>query len=465
MRSPIEANRAARLSMRWAAAHPTMTVALLALGAGCRPQPAAMRNDRPLIVVVSGDTAGWIVPCGCTTNQSGGLPRRATYLAGLPVEAQVIVADAGGAPAGRSYYDLVKFEAILRGEMAMGIAAHNLGAAEIAIGPAHLRDLAQRLKFPFVSTNIVAGDGQPLAEPMRVIRNGSRSVAIFGVISPKFAAPDVRIGPPREAVLRALRQSELKTPAVIVLAYVPEEELQPLAESLPEADAIVGGPTGQTVSPRYCGPTLVLSATRQGKFLARLDAPSASASQRWSGSIVELTGQFADEKAQMENVAQFRKDLGRLDIAAKQTDFSPLSTRSTPPDYRIAGTASCGGCHKAECKIWESSAHARAWNSLVGHAAQTDPDCQRCHATGYGLPGGFESAARSISLVNVGCEDCHGPSQGHVHEPKVHTTYFAQAANRCAACHDRENSPRFEFTGYWEKIRHGKPRESEEQKP
>ena len=36
--------------------------------------------ERPLAIVVSADTAGWIIPCGCTTNQSGGLARRATYL-------------------------------------------------------------------------------------------------------------------------------------------------------------------------------------------------------------------------------------------------------------------------------------------------------------------------------------------------------------------------------------------------
>ena len=35
------------------------------------------------MVVVSGDSAGWITPCGCTSNQSGGLLRRGSYLDGL----------------------------------------------------------------------------------------------------------------------------------------------------------------------------------------------------------------------------------------------------------------------------------------------------------------------------------------------------------------------------------------------
>ena len=46
-------------------------------------------------------------------------------------EAIDVLLDAGGAPAGTTPYHRVKFEAILRGEMAMGIAAHNLGGPEL----------------------------------------------------------------------------------------------------------------------------------------------------------------------------------------------------------------------------------------------------------------------------------------------------------------------------------------------
>ena len=87
-----------------------------ALVIGCRPSSV----ERPLVVVVSGDTAGWIVPCGCTSNQSGGLPRRAAYVEGLREQAEVILADVGGAPHGTSPYDRAKFEAILRGELTDG---------------------------------------------------------------------------------------------------------------------------------------------------------------------------------------------------------------------------------------------------------------------------------------------------------------------------------------------------------
>ena len=89
---------------------------------------------RRVALIVSGDTAGWIMPCGCTANQSGGLSRRGTFVRRARADHAVVLADAGGAPGGTSPYERLKFEAILAGERAMGIAAHNLGAPEAALG-------------------------------------------------------------------------------------------------------------------------------------------------------------------------------------------------------------------------------------------------------------------------------------------------------------------------------------------
>jgi len=69
---------------------------------GCdRSSPPAKTSAA---IVVSGDTTGWIVPCGCTANQSGGLLRRGAFLRRLRTEADVLYTDAGGAPAGTSPY-------------------------------------------------------------------------------------------------------------------------------------------------------------------------------------------------------------------------------------------------------------------------------------------------------------------------------------------------------------------------
>jgi len=181
----------------------------------------------------------------------------------------------------------------------MGVAAHNVGAAEAALGPDYLRDVAARLEVPFVSANVRSPDGRLVAEPLRIVRAGGRRVALVGVLDPKMAGPGVRVDPPREAILQALQAAAGRYDVAIVLAYLPREGLRNLATELPEVDAVVGGPTGQPMEPERVGTVLVVSATNKGKFLARLDAPPAGSprtrSAGWSAEIVPMHEQWPDE--------------------------------------------------------------------------------------------------------------------------------------------------------------------------
>ena len=76
----------------------------------------------PVTFLVSCDTNGWIVPCGCSTKQSGGLLRRGTLVDRLKLQNEVVVLDVGGAAAGVSDYHRTKFESILDGELMMGLS-------------------------------------------------------------------------------------------------------------------------------------------------------------------------------------------------------------------------------------------------------------------------------------------------------------------------------------------------------
>jgi hypothetical protein len=413
------------------------------------------RKEKPatVTVLISGDTAGWIVPCGCTTNQSGGLPRRGTLVERFRRQGDLLVLDAGGAVQGDSPYDRMKFEAILQGEKAMGLAAHNLGKAEVQFGPAYLREVARRLDVPFVSTNTIDTEGKSLAEPCRTAVVGAFRVAVLGVISPQYATRSVRVSPPRQALLEQLGMLRGKYDAAVVLAYLPEEELRALAESLPEADVVAGGPTGQPIQPQNRGPTLLVSATRQGKFAARLSRNPADG--HWTGRIIELSESFADDPQQVENVKKFRTALAKRDVPAADTAFGKTLSGAMPPEYRIAGSESCRECHEEDYLLWKKSKHAQAWETLRAKDGQRDPECQRCHVQGYGLPGGFVSAGRSADRVNVGCEDCHGPSAAHCRKTEIPTGWADNAKQKCIVCHDDENSPKFDYDTYWEKIRHG----------
>ncbi len=205
--------------------------------AGCgRSSPPT----KPALIVISGDTDGWIVPCGCTANQSGGLLRRGTYLNDLRKTADLIYADAGGATSGDSPYQQAKLEAILRGEKIMGITAHNLGKSELVFGPDALRDLATKTGVTFISANTRAADGQPLAPPLIIVPLNGRRIALIGVVDPTYATKQITVDDPRSAIKSAIVSHKGEFDSLIVLAYMPQDELSKLADALPEADAVVG---------------------------------------------------------------------------------------------------------------------------------------------------------------------------------------------------------------------------------
>lgn len=425
---------------------------------GC-PRASQTSAERllPLAVIASGDTAGWIVPCGCTSKQDGGLLRRASYVETARETQNVVLVDVGGAPGGTSLYEQAKFAAILRGERTMGLVAHNLGAAEAALGADALHKLAQQTEAPFVSCNVRDGAGRLIAEPLRVVESAGRKIAIAGVLSPMYAAGELKIEEPHGAILFALaerRQSngDENFDAIVVLAYLPEDELAELAAGLPEADLVLGGPTRQPVAPRTSGPTTWASATNKGKFLVHLALKTGERSG-WQGEVVELSENWPDDERQYENLARFRAELEKRDFAAGETGLVPDLPADAPADFRVAGTAACCKCHADDCRAWDDSGHAAAWATLVEKRSQFDPYCQQCHTTGYGLPGGFASVARGAERTAVGCESCHGPSQAHAEREQIKTSYLAR--DRCIRCHDRENSPDFEFEAYWPQIEHG----------
>ena len=334
----------------------------------------------------------------------------------------------------------------------MGLAAHNIGAAEAALGPEALRKLASEYKVPFVSCNVCDTSGRLVADSVRVVELDGRKIAVVGCLSPTYATAELNVSEPKSAVLSALAELDARCDAIVVLAYLDENELPELAASLPEADLVLGGPTHQPVAPRASGPTTWAAATNKGKFLVHLRR-QAKNHPRWKGEVVELGPDWDDDERQVANLDRYHQELAKVDFRASQTGLAPELPADLPSEFRVAGTDNCTRCHANDCQTWSESPHGRAWATLVDKKSQFDPYCQQCHTTGYGLPAGFDSIARSPTRIEVGCESCHGPALAHVEQPRTATLYAA--ADRCTHCHDRENSPEFDYAAYWPQIEHG----------
>jgi hypothetical protein len=406
-------------------------------------QPVSRASS--LTILVSGDTQGLLYAADCGPGQHGGLTRRGTLVGALRRAGPLLYAEVGNAPAGNTPYDRLTFETILRGEAAMGVAAHNLGPNELALEIEELRRLASELKIPFVSTNVRDEDGRPLAETLRFVELAGRQVAVAGIVSPRYSRESVQVLDPAVAITDALAEKRSPYDTLLVLAYLPSPELTQLAARLPEKAVLVGPGASDAAA---VGGNVAGSVGRFGRSIVRIDLDG----QTWTSQEIAIDRSLAEERAQTEIVVAYHQQLEKLDFAADTTGRAIPLPIDAASSTQVAGTNSCRTCHVQECADWDTTRHALAWQSLWNRGVHFDAACQRCHTTGYGWQGGFQSA-ESFTAWNVGCESCHGPSMAHVLNPAVRTPLVAQ--QQCVQCHDAERSPAFDYESAWRQVQHG----------
>jgi peroxiredoxin/nitrate/TMAO reductase-like tetraheme cytochrome c subunit len=156
------------------------------------------------------------------------------------------------------------------------------------------------------------------------------------------------------------------------------------------------------------------------------------------GRIVNRTSGW--ERAQHEPLLKMR-------IAKLAGAPVPMLLRSKG----YSGNEVCGVCHELEHETWTYTQHASAFDTLVTHAADADPECIGCHVVGYNEPGGFKTARETPELEDVGCESCHGRGGPHLSPDFVKNGNYQTA---CGTCHDPTHSLGFEYASFLPRISH-----------
>ena len=117
------------------------------------------------------------------------------------------------------------------------------------------------------------------------------------------------------------------------------------------------------------------------------------------------------------------------------------------PAYE-GGRTACRRCHLREYRSWQRTPHANAYETLP-EENRSDPDCVKCHVTGYGDDSGFKSLEETPNLAGVTCEVCHGPGTVYKDEDTMKSRDASVAAGlllpdeqTCLGCHNSE-SPNF----------------------
>lgn len=392
------------------------------------------------MLVVGGSTDGYLSPCGCTKPMSGGIRRRATVLEMLRAAPNSVLVENGGLAKGISRQDQLKAEALIQVLNRVGIDALNITAADAALGLGgitSLKNLAPNL-------NMVNG---------HVIPNNRLGIAI-GVhvkgtyITSVTKSPDSLRHPLGVAVRSAFHTIDYSLreandlEAIPVLMY--DGDLDS-ARKLPGVEGfrvVVYRSSGSPPStPVVVGNTVFVTPGEKGKFVTTIEV---SATSNGAYRVYDLWPDVADSAAASK---VFKDYLRRV---ATENLLKSLPRRKTPA---FAGNAKCMSCHTKAAKVWKGSAHSKALATLEREGHDRDPDCVGCHVVGLSSSRGFVSKQKTPALTNVGCESCHGPGAIHAARPK--TVRMPKSGQKsCISCHDRENSPNFDFRKYWQKIAH-----------
>ncbi len=263
------------------------TAALLALGLGC--QRAAARDDKAdaattagptgalkATLVISASTAGQLVPCGCSPDQKGGLPRAVALVKKLRAEgAALAYIDAGdllfeGPPSevGRGQAEL-KAKVLAQGDEVLDAVARVVGA----------RDLARGAEFVSQSaggTPLLEAGGLPVqgARGSLVVKVGLLPVGLFAAGLGELK---------QDALAKTAAQLREQGARVVVLLFQPKagglagwsqgEALLSTARAAGVDLVVLGHRDDPASDPNQleAGPPALLAVEGHGQSLLRID--------------------------------------------------------------------------------------------------------------------------------------------------------------------------------------------------
>jgi len=248
------------------------------------PVPPAAADSTTLTILYNGAVRAEIDDCGCPSRPLGGLARRADVIRGIRSERpDALLLDAGslfGDPT-RDTLEQSRFvaaETATMGYEIVGIGPYELGHGVDAVGR-----VAASTGLDFVSANVQRG-GDLVFDPYSVVERDGVRIAVTSVVDPAYLdasyvvkAGNVEAVDPATAMRTWLPEMDAKADVVVILTSLKRSNSLALLRELHQGgfqqmDLIVDGILDNALPrPRQFGPTRIVAANSQGKFVGRID--------------------------------------------------------------------------------------------------------------------------------------------------------------------------------------------------
>lgn len=470
----------------------------------CRGKPEEEGGLLAAAIFVTGNLEGRLVPCGCEEGERGGVARIAMLFRQWAEErSDHIIVDIGNATISTAHptHEAVNgfvFEALDR----LGCTVVNCGVNEINLPRGRLEALARSRSFTVVCANFVDAESRrPVVAPYHVVQRGGLRIAFIGLVQEADPQPLAKQGyactKAEEALGKCLETLEGQAELIVVLAYLPPEQLYALAKAFPQVDLVLGGATtvNSARAERFRN-TSIAYLGDEGTSVGRVDfnaLPGQTPQADFQTTV--LADRISDDADMAKLVGRFRSALGADGLPGAAWD------EEMPCTSEYVGSDVCRVCHvhTKQYYKWLKTPHAGAYVTLLKQSKHGDRTCLPCHTTGYLQPGGYDpdrpdTRPKKVAglkpdhimdkkhksrapltqnpMKSVGCESCHGGARRHLGQAlkhrknpsevrfEPHLRARAALRNCQTTCHikdrpclEEEEDP-FDLGEYLEKIKH-----------
>ena len=403
-------------------------------------------DDGSFTIFLTGNELGTLKPCGCSGGQLGGFDRRSAVLNTVPEDKRLII-NTGSFVKSDSEQDLIKYHIIVQALQLLDYDLVNLVEQDIEIGSNLGMLEGIESTFNVISHHDTSEINIPAKFTKKFSLKGRTVLATIATFDPEST--------PVEQIGELFNQlASVPTFNILILSNGDPEIIKSIANTASFVDCIVC-PSESDEPAVIDNPNqrpLAFTVGRFGRYVCGLKV-TAPARVNQPLRLVFKAFPIEENLPKDDSLVKLYEDYQQI---VKDRNLLEKHPRfALPNDLEYIGSKSCkSSCHEFEYETWSGNAHAKAFSTLEQVNSQYDPECVVCHVIGMDYESGFISQQQTGHLINVGCENCHGPGSEHILSAGV--TELTEPKSTCIDCHTPEHSG--DYAGneeaFLEKIKH-----------